>query len=260
MIIPDTWQGGDVNFAHSGATVIIKWSKTIKDRRHTSTINIPYLGHSDICTIVALKTMLSRIAGLDNDPLFMIIKKGSLVVLTNSVARKHLKKVFGLLDIQPPRHFMHSAEPPPYGLFSTGFHWNTSRLTAHGNLMWSGHTSGRFPLPTPLLLEPLGYISTFNFGPWESQIIYCTAFHYYLLNSCSLDIYTISRSGELVQVLALFSFKTGGRVQGLPLSFRSSLTLHLYFSSEGLACYLRLFLFLVRAPLAQRSKVDKVLN
>ena len=85
--------------------MIIKWSKTIQDRKHTRTINIPSLGHSDICPIVALKTVFSRVPGSDNDPLFMILKKGSPVVLTNSIARKHLKKVSGLLDIQPPLTF-----------------------------------------------------------------------------------------------------------------------------------------------------------
>ena len=92
---------GDVIFSHSGATVIIKWSKTIQDRKHTRTINIPYLGHSDICPIGALKTMFSRVPGSDNDPLFMILKKGSPVLLTDSIARKHLKKVSSLLNIQP---------------------------------------------------------------------------------------------------------------------------------------------------------------
>ena len=130
---------------------------------------------------------------------------------------------------------MRSAELPAHGRFSTGFHWNTFRLTAHGNPTWSGHNSGRFPLLTPLLLRPLANIFMFKFGPWESQIIYCTAFSLlFTPKSCSLDIYPVSRSGGLV---ALFSFKTGGRVQGLPLLVSSSFTLHLCFSSEGLTFF-----------------------
>ena len=72
---------GDVIFTQSGATVIIKWSKTIQDRKETRTINIPYLGHSEICPIVALKTMLCHIPGSENDPLFRITKKGIPMVL-----------------------------------------------------------------------------------------------------------------------------------------------------------------------------------
>ena len=159
---------------------------------------------------------------------------------------------------------MHSAEPPVHGRFSTGFHWNTFRLTAHGNPTRSGHTSGRFPLLAPLLLKPLANTFMFKFGPWESQIIDSTPFHYYIPKSRALSTFT-PYQGQVgsVQVVPLFSFKTGGRVQGLPLLVRSSFTLFLCFSSEGLTfltCYLRLLSFLVRAPLQQRSKVDKVLH
>ena len=49
--------------------------------------------------------MFSHVPGSDNDPLFMILKKGSPVVLTDSIARKHLKKVSGVLDRQPPLTF-----------------------------------------------------------------------------------------------------------------------------------------------------------
>ena len=96
---------GDVIFIQSGATVIIKWLTTIQNRKETRTINIPYLGNSGICPIVALKTMLCHIPGSDNHPLFMITKKGIPMVLTDSVAHKHLKKVSQMLHIQPPLTF-----------------------------------------------------------------------------------------------------------------------------------------------------------
>ena len=85
---------------------------------------------------------------------------------------------------------MRSAEPPAHGHFSTGFHWNTFRLTAHGDPTRSGHTSGRSPLPTPLLLQPLANTFMFKFGPWESQIVHCTAFHYYSSTSRALSTFT----------------------------------------------------------------------
>ena len=47
------------------------------------------------------KTMLHKILGSDNDPFFRIIRQGIPVVLTYSVARKHLKNVSQLLNIQP---------------------------------------------------------------------------------------------------------------------------------------------------------------
>ena len=125
---------------------------------------------------------------------------------------------------------MRSAEPPAHGRSTTGFHWNTFRLTAHGNLTRSGHTSGRFPLLTPLLLKPLGNISSFKFGPWESQIIYCTDFHYYLPKIRALLTFTPYQGQVGSSKFSLyFPSKLGDVVQGLPHLFRSSFTLHLCF-------------------------------
>ena len=45
---------GDIIFTQVGATVIIKWSKTIQDRKTTRTLAIPNLGCSDFCLIQAL--------------------------------------------------------------------------------------------------------------------------------------------------------------------------------------------------------------
>ena len=83
---------GDIIFTQAGATVIIKWSKTIQDRKTTCTIVIPDLGCSEFCPIAALKDMLAFYPDGVNDPLFQIYNRGSLVVLTDSMARKHLKK------------------------------------------------------------------------------------------------------------------------------------------------------------------------
>ena len=96
---------GDIIFTQAGATVIIKWSKTIQDRKTTRTIAIPDLGRSDCCPIQALKDMLIAYPGTNNDPFFQIYNRGSLVVLTDSMARKHLKKISNILDIQPPLTF-----------------------------------------------------------------------------------------------------------------------------------------------------------
>ena len=96
---------GDILFTQAGVTVIIKWSKTIQDRKTTRTTVIPDLGRSDFCPIQALKHMLTAYPGTDNDPLFQIYSQGSLIVLTDSMARKHLKKISNILDIQPALTF-----------------------------------------------------------------------------------------------------------------------------------------------------------
>ena len=51
---------GDVIFSDAGATVIIKWSKTIQDRVSSTTVNIPSLGASALCPISALTSMLAH--------------------------------------------------------------------------------------------------------------------------------------------------------------------------------------------------------
>ena len=50
-----------VIFGHQFATVIVKWSKTMQDRKETSTISIPALGGSMLCPIAALQQMFALI-------------------------------------------------------------------------------------------------------------------------------------------------------------------------------------------------------
>ena len=50
---------GDMVFAFQRAVIVVKWSKTLKDRVKTTTIDIPYLGASALCPIAALKKMLA---------------------------------------------------------------------------------------------------------------------------------------------------------------------------------------------------------
>ena len=90
---------GDIIFTSFGAIVIIKWSKTMQNRKDTCTIAIPSLGHSEICPVNALKTMFTCLPGTDNDPLFGIYKKGTVLPLTDSIARKHLKQISSMLEI-----------------------------------------------------------------------------------------------------------------------------------------------------------------
>ena len=73
---------GDVIFTKDGALILIKWSKTIQDRKNFVTIAIPDLGASSLCPIKALKLMVHVFPAHENSPLF---------VLPRHTARKHLK-------------------------------------------------------------------------------------------------------------------------------------------------------------------------
>ena len=95
----------DIILQAQGAVILVKWSKTIQNRRDVATVSIPPLGESPLCPIKALRTMFQKIPGADNDPLFLVPKPRGLVPLTDSVARKHLKDVCRLLQVPNPITF-----------------------------------------------------------------------------------------------------------------------------------------------------------
>ena len=92
---------GDIIFSTSHAVVIVQWSKILQDRKTFATVAISVLDHSHLCPVAALQTMLQKIPGSNNDPLFQKFSAGRWVPLTDSIARKHLKKVSYLLNVQP---------------------------------------------------------------------------------------------------------------------------------------------------------------
>ena len=63
---------GDFIPSHSGAVLVLKWSKTIQDRKTTQTIPLPNLGVSPLCPIAAITTMIKTIPVKPNDPLFIL--------------------------------------------------------------------------------------------------------------------------------------------------------------------------------------------
>ena len=75
--------------------------KTLQDRKTFATVAIPVLGHSLLCPVAALQTMLHKVPGSNNDLLFQIFSAGRWAPLTDSMARKHLKKVSNFLHVQP---------------------------------------------------------------------------------------------------------------------------------------------------------------
>ena len=72
---------GDLIFSQDSIVIIIKWSKTIQNRRDTVTISVPSLGTSPLCPYQALKAMLHHVPGSSNDPLFQVPKCGAFVHL-----------------------------------------------------------------------------------------------------------------------------------------------------------------------------------
>ena len=95
----------DVIFGITGAVLLIKWSKTMQNRRDFVTISLPDLGGSHLCPVSALKEMFQFFPGSDNSPVFVIPKSKGLVPLTDSVARKHLKDVSKFLGLNPSLTF-----------------------------------------------------------------------------------------------------------------------------------------------------------
>ena len=81
------------------------WSSTIQDRRSVLIIPLPNLGQSILCPIGALQAMTHVFPASSHDPNFLIPKNNGLVPLTDSVARKHLKKASLALNISPALTF-----------------------------------------------------------------------------------------------------------------------------------------------------------
>ena len=85
---------GDIMFSTSHAVVIVQWSKTLQDRKTFATFAISVLDHSHLCPVAALQTMLQKIPGSNNDPLFQkfLLAGGFLlqIPLPGSTSRKFL--------------------------------------------------------------------------------------------------------------------------------------------------------------------------
>ena len=99
---------GDVIFAQTSAVVILKWSKTNQLRNKVNYVTIPVLPHSPLCPVVALKTMIQKIPAGKNDPLFLIPKRGQFLPLTDSMVRKHLKRVLKALGWENQKYTFHT--------------------------------------------------------------------------------------------------------------------------------------------------------
>ena len=52
---------GDIIFGQKVCTVLVKWSKTLQDRKQNTTIELPLLGSSTLCPVTAFKRMIVAI-------------------------------------------------------------------------------------------------------------------------------------------------------------------------------------------------------
>ena len=91
-MFPEIWL--EVIFlSHDMATILVKWTKTIQPRDKIARIQIPVLPGSKICPVTALKHMLAMVTGSQDNPRFSICRQGHWLPLTDSIVRKHLKRI-----------------------------------------------------------------------------------------------------------------------------------------------------------------------
>ena len=69
---------------------------------------IPKLPASKLCPVTALSNMLHLVPGSNNDPLFAIFKANTWSPLTDSMVRKHLKRVLRLLQLHHHNFTFHT--------------------------------------------------------------------------------------------------------------------------------------------------------
>ena len=96
---------GDILFPNQGATLLLKWSKTLQTRSDIRTIPLPWLRNSPLCPVASLYTLLQSQLGTSNDPVFRISRSHGLVPLTDSVARKCLTTLSSMLHLAPKLTF-----------------------------------------------------------------------------------------------------------------------------------------------------------
>ena len=141
---------GDIFFSATGVTVLLKWSKTLQDRREVRTIVLPDLGDSPLCPCSLLKTMLQVLPEDTNTPLFSINQKGRFVTLTDSVARKHLKALAALLKF-PHLTFHMFRKGGTTWAFQHGV--SLQDIMAHGT--WSSQAIWKYIKTVPSATSPV---------------------------------------------------------------------------------------------------------
>ena len=137
---------GDLIFSENSAVIIVKWSKTIQNRKNFTTITIPSLGSSPLCPIAALQVMYKAIPLGKNSPLFCCVTNGKVVPLSDSTARKHLKRISIILKIRPTLTFHAFRHSGTTWAFVNGV--PLQEIMHHGT--WSSNAVWRYIQSAPL--------------------------------------------------------------------------------------------------------------
>ena len=136
---------GDLIWSQDSCLVLIKWSKTMQQRKEIKSISIPNLGDSCLCPMAALKRMFLAFPASKNQPLFVVWSANKLCPLTDSMARKHLKKISGLLNISPALTFHAFRRSGTTWAFNKGV--SMQQIMKHGT--WSSDSVWRYIQSVP---------------------------------------------------------------------------------------------------------------
>ena len=143
---------GDFIVSHDNAVLLIKWSKTIQDRKQSVTIPLPNLGVSRLCPIKAISNMICLFPAEHDEPLFGILRPSMMVPLTDSVARKHLNKLISnKLGLQSPLTFHAFRRAGAMWTFQNGV--PLEHIMKHGT--WKSDAVWTYLSSTPLSTSPV---------------------------------------------------------------------------------------------------------
>ena len=137
---------GDIFLNKSSAKILIKWSKTIQNRDRVKLIDLPFLAHSHLCPIMALKVLLALVPPGNNSPLFQIKNKGKWYPLTDSKVRYHLKLILKKLGMAPNSLTFHSFRRSGASYVFNN-HVRLQDIKSHGT--WTSDSVWRYLLQDP---------------------------------------------------------------------------------------------------------------
>ena len=98
----------DIFFTPTGASILLKWSKTLQMNNSVRLIKIPLLGSSPLCPVRVLRKLLSLTPTEPNNPLFQIKCFGKWVPLTDTRLRKTLTSILHNLNLANSNITFHS--------------------------------------------------------------------------------------------------------------------------------------------------------
>ena len=128
--------------------------------------------------------MIQKIPASDNDPLILVHKTKGLVPLTDSVARKHIKDVCRLLNLQNPVTFHDFRRGGVSWAFQNGV--PLEQIMKHGT--WKSDAVWSY-LPAPTLHSPvsLSFRSTLLVPTWCLGVIFPSFLNLKQLNTHNLQ-------------------------------------------------------------------------